>query len=575
MVEASHQIGFAQIGLGSVLSQHTLHVPPNQREYSWTEREVSGLFQDLNRAIAENADGYFLGSVVTIPERLGVLEVVDGQQRLATTAILLAAMRDALKGRDADKLIVERIDNTFLSTIDPRARQRVPRLRLNLADAAYFDRRVLNSDALGPALARSHRLINDASEMAAAHVAQVLKPYNETDYGDAINRWIEFVEHRAIVILLKVPTEANAYKMFETLNDRGLRTSQADLVKNYLFGQSGDRLAEAQQKWAAMKAVLESVTEDDAITVGFIRQMLISLQGHVTDAQVYDRIQATAKGSALSIQLLGQLEAGASDYAALLNSGHEKWNGYPPSTRRSVQTLNVLRLPRPMRPLMLSMVRALTPKEADRSLAVLVSLSVRFLICGGMRTGTVEETLAAAAKAVSDGDITNAAGLTAALAKIIPGDARFADSFRIATVSGAHFARYYLRSLETTVKGEPDPYLVVNEDSSVINLEHVLPQKPGANWPQFTPEAAVAFGSRLGNMALLQAKKNADLHSASFHEKRSIYAETPYEWTRQIAELDEWTTEAINIRQAKMAEVALKTWKIDFGKQREVPKPNR
>ena len=69
------------------------------------------------------------------------------------------------------------------------------------------------------------------------------------DCGKAFSRR---VEHSATVILLKVPNDVNAYKMFETLNDRGLRTSQADLVKNYLFGQSGSRLGEAQQKWALM-----------------------------------------------------------------------------------------------------------------------------------------------------------------------------------------------------------------------------------------------------------------------------------------------------------------------------------
>ena len=76
-----------------------------------------------------------------------------------------------------------------------------------------------------------------------------------------------------------------------------------------------------------------------------------------------------------------------------------------------------------------------------------------------------------------------------------------------------HFARYYLRSLEMAVKKEPDPYFIPNDDQSVITLEHVLPEKPGANWPQFTLEAHAAVYRRLGNMALLRAKKNSDLHS--------------------------------------------------------------
>ena len=66
-------------------------MPSNQREYAWTEREVTDLLQDFALAISE-AKPYFLGTIVTIPREEGTLEVVDGQQRLATTAILLSAI---------------------------------------------------------------------------------------------------------------------------------------------------------------------------------------------------------------------------------------------------------------------------------------------------------------------------------------------------------------------------------------------------------------------------------------------------------------------------------------------------
>ena len=55
--------------------------------------------------------------------------------------------------------------------------------------------------------------------------------------------------------------------MFETLNDRGLRISQADLVKNYLFGQSGNRIREAQAKWASMIRSLENVDREDTAKI--------------------------------------------------------------------------------------------------------------------------------------------------------------------------------------------------------------------------------------------------------------------------------------------------------------------
>src|ERR1700726_1143698 len=96
MAEARSQIAFEELGLGSLLQRYRLRVPLHQREYAWKEREVTDLLQDYALAISQGTP-HFLGTIVTIPREEGALEVVDGQQRLATTAILLAAIRDYAK----------------------------------------------------------------------------------------------------------------------------------------------------------------------------------------------------------------------------------------------------------------------------------------------------------------------------------------------------------------------------------------------------------------------------------------------------------------------------------------------
>ena len=108
---AESEIGFAQLGLASVLKQNQLAVPANQREYSWTVKEVRTLLQDFAKSVADgDTESYFLGTIVTIPRIGGALEVVDGQQRLATTAIMLSAIRDYLRSRDP--MIADSIDNS-------------------------------------------------------------------------------------------------------------------------------------------------------------------------------------------------------------------------------------------------------------------------------------------------------------------------------------------------------------------------------------------------------------------------------------------------------------------------------
>jgi hypothetical protein len=147
--------------------------------------------------------------------------------------------------------------------------------------------------------------------------------------------WVSFIEHKALVVLPRVPNDANAYKMFETLNDRGLRTSHADVIRNYLFGRSGDRINEVQTRWAYMRGALESLEEDN-ITIDFLRHALIAIRGPVREAQVYDFVQELVKEEQAAITFTSTLEFLATSYVATFNSEHDKWNGYPDAVRPQV-----------------------------------------------------------------------------------------------------------------------------------------------------------------------------------------------------------------------------------------------
>jgi len=552
------QIGFQQVGLGGVLKGYRLMVPPNQREYSWTDQEVTTLLQDFTRSISEEEGEYFLGTIVTIPRLPDLLEVVDGQQRLATTAILLSQIRNYLNDKEA--LIAESVTNAFLTDIDREKRERVAKMQLNTSDNEFFRAMIADKGPRPEALIHSHKLMVEAFDLCAAHIRTILAPFDPKDHGDVLNRWLSFVEHRAAVILLKVPSDVNAYTMFETLNDRGLKTSQADLVKNYLFGQSDKRLNEAQQKWTLMRGTLESLDEED-ITVTFLRHTLIIVRGYILGSQVYEAVQKQAKGSQTSLAFLNTLEQLATGYAAIATASHEKWNDYPDATRRAIETLNLLNV-KPMRPLMLAIAAKFKPNEANEAFRMLISWSVRLMIASTTRSGAVEVPLADRAHEVFTGKITDAATLKKKLAAIIPANAPFKQAFEIATVSKASLARYYLRSLEMAAKSEAAPWFIPNDDKQTINLEHVLPEKTEGNWNHINPDIAKVYVKRLGNLALMLAKSNSDLRSSGFDKKKAIYKDSPYETTRQIASVHDWTAKEIDDRQRVLAGLALKAWPL-------------
>ena len=541
------------------MKQYRLVVPPNQREYSWTDREVVTLFHDFSKAIADGDSSYFLGTIVTIPRSLEILEVIDGQQRLATTAILLSEIRNYLQPKET--LIAESITNEFLTVIDRDKRARITKLSLNLDDNEFF--RLSITDGTDGLVDRaSHQRIADAFKEARTQIKKIVGPYDVKDHGDILNRWLQFIEHAAQVILLTVPTDVNAYKMFETLNDRGLKTSQSDLVKNYLFGQSAERLPEAQQKWALLRGTLESLDEDD-ITVNFLRHALIAMRGYLTAPDVYETVQTKARGEQQSIAFLNALETLSTLYVAIFNPEHEKWNSYPDSMRRSIQTLNLFNI-RPFRPLMLAVSAKFNKKEAAAAFQAFVIWGVRLIVASSTRSGSVEQPIAAAALGVFAGEIATATKLKAKLAGVIPTDEPFKRAVEAATVSKASLARYYLRSLEMTAKGEATPWFTPNDDKQTINLEHVLPVKPDDSWNRFFPnqETMQAYVRRLGNMALLLAKNNSDLASGDFETKKVAYADSPYELTRQISTVDDWTEARISERQKGLAELALRAWPL-------------
>jgi hypothetical protein len=351
--------------------------------------------------------------------------------------------------------------------------------------------------------------------------------------------------------------------MFETLNDRGLKTTQADLVKNYLFGQAGDRLSEAQECWALIRGALESLQEEERedLTVTFLRHCLIVMEGFVRKDKVYEMVQNTAKGSQGSVAFLKKIQNLATVYVATFSRDHEKWNTYPDSMRSAIQTINFFDI-HPFRPVLLSVAAKYAPKEALKVYEMFISLGVRLIISASTRSGSVEETLAAVSKIVYEGGISTAEELRKAINNLIPTDEQFRQSFEIATVSKSSLARYYLRALERVAKRQPAPWYVPNDDKELITVDHILPEKPQNNWPQFTEEEVETYRKRLGNMALMINKENSDLKSAGFSEKSPFYKNSPYELTSQVATVQNWTVENICERQRGLAKFALQAWPI-------------
>src|SRR5437899_1063688 len=76
------------------IASYHWEVPEFQREFVWKDRQVNTLLLDINDAWTQAGDDYFLGAIVWFPQSDGPRAVIDGQQRLTTLFLLVAALRD-------------------------------------------------------------------------------------------------------------------------------------------------------------------------------------------------------------------------------------------------------------------------------------------------------------------------------------------------------------------------------------------------------------------------------------------------------------------------------------------------
>ena len=551
------------LGIADVLASRKIQVPIFQRAYSWEQGHVEALFDDISNAIAESEEEYFLGSIVA-SENEGDedhLEVIDGQQRLATTSILIAAIRDYFHS-EGDTERAEGIESKYLFEKDIWSKEVTPRLRLNDGDHDYYLKRVLSrpgsEDRVVEPARESHRALTLAAELAKKHVSLTASLGSKPT--ERLKALLTYLSEDAKIIWVTVPTHSNAFVIFETLNDRGLDLATSDLLKNFLFLTADDRINEVQKHWVGMYAVLEGAAMESA-SVDYIRHLWSSIHGATREAQLYDNIKKAIDNKQAAVDLAQELEDQAKLYVAIQNPEHAYWKPLGPTTQGHIETVNLLRMIQ-IRPLLLAIMSKFEPDEAKTVLRRMVSWGVRFLIVGGLGGGTLEKRYCAAAVAIRSGSIKTADELSSNLADVVPVDSRFESSFRGATVSYAYLARYYLRVLERQFCGEDQPEWIPNPNQEEVNLEHVLPRSPSTAWSALGPDVASAFAPRIGNLALMKERMNSLVANDGFEDKKPHLAASTYALTAKIGEEDEWGVEQIEARQARLAELAVAAWPI-------------
>jgi hypothetical protein len=543
-------------------------IPRFQRDYSWTNEEWEDLWMDLIGALNVDAEAaHYMGYLVLQSNDDKTFDVIDGQQRLTTISIIVLAVLkniqrliEARNDADSNQQRMSQIRQTYVGYLDPVTLVSRPKLTLNRNNNSYFQTFLVPLGHLPQRGFRaSEHLLRKAFEWFDRRVADYLKASSGNE-GMRLAKLVEDISDRLFFTVITVTDELNAYKVFETLNARGVRLSATDLLKNYLFsvldsgGETDHELRNLEDRWEAIVGRLQSENFPD-----FLRVHWNSRRPFARQADLFKTIRAKVSTSETVFTLLRQMEEDLDTYLALSSPEPSEWSQ---DDKQLAGILKTFRVRQPF-PLLLAAKRAFDAPDFTGLLRAAVVISMRFNVIGSYSTAEQERKYNEVAERVAKKELNNLIDVLHALRNIYPDDSAFRTAFSDKTIRTTdsrnnRVVRLILCAIEKHISSQD-----YNFASDAFNIEHVLPQNAPDGWGGLSNDDAYALTYRLGNMTLLQAGENRDIGTAEYDQKRAVYQQSGFAITRKLGNDNaEWTPERIAAQQNWMANQATAIWRI-------------
>ena len=553
-------------GMGELITRKKhLRVPPHQRDFAWGEDEVTQLLEDLIVAVDSENEEYFLGLLVIVGPIDGAWLVLDGQQRLATCTMVLAAIRFWLSQLERDD-DAKQIQRQFIS-VRRLGGDEEPRLTLNHTNKSTFSfllRPAVDSDEIRKALedhlpgTSNYKLIN-AYLKCRSSIGDEVTRLPEVEKDSFLYRLADFIENQAQTVCLEVDQAADAYKIFESLNDRGLALSALDLFKNFAFGTVDEnKHADLSRLWEEMSSqIVDSDAED------FLKVVWTAKYGRVQRGALFSMIRREYSTENEVLELIESLALQAELYAALLEPSHHVWATYGNSCAGYVAILRDLRA-RQIRPIILA---ALTHKISTNDMRVLlhnlVVLTVRYQTVGKRRTGLLEIACAKAAKRLSASPLKTTEALLELKALISSDDDFFVDFQRYRERNSKRALHILLAIESMDLHGELRPDWVYEKLSSETTVVVPLTGKRMSDSWNDSLESESKFiedqNRSIGNLILVSRKDAKNLSDASPQLVGEILCQSSYKSTIVVGKVvldSPWGHKQIEYRQSLLGSQA-------------------
>lgn len=541
-------------------------VPMFQRDYSWTEQEWDDLWQDIVALLEPGGEqGHYMGYLVLQSSDERNYDIIDGQQRLTTLSLIVLAvlcnlrrLADLKVDTDDNRRREEELRKTYIGYLDPVTLIPRSKLTLNRHNDQFYQSYLVPLERLPRRnLKASEHLLRKSFEWFECKVRE---RFGETRSGAELARFVDMVADRLFFTVISVTDELNAFKVFETLNARGVRLSSTDLLKNFLFsvvhgaGGHEHEIRTLEERWEAVVGRLGSESLPD-----FLRVFWNSQNPLTRHSDLFKTICASIKSKADVFALLRDMDRDADIYAALGDANAHVWNA---AQQKHVAELVMFNIRQPSA-LLLAARRMLNDSDFTRILRACAIVSLRYNVIGNLAANEQERVYNSVAVKIARQQLSGAGDTIRALREVYPSDDQFRSAFsekqiRTTSARNRQVARYILFEIEKHAANQAFDYR-----SDKYTIEHILPEHPDEGWDAFNDEQVDRCVYRIGNLTPLEAAANRDVGNKPYEEKRRVYGQSGFEITRRVAcDHLEWTPERIASRQQWLAGQATAIWRL-------------
>jgi len=595
-----------------IFADRFLRVPDYQRGYAWGEKQLRDLIEDLEVLEAESE--HYTGTLVLHPARETIMDegggtqrvynVVDGQQRLTTMVILLAAIRREMQrlGRTA---VAEAIKKNYLITFDIESQPR-PKLTLNTDTHAFFQRNILGDQpGVDGARIESENRLSEAQKLFRSYLEEQRAALGDARYPDWLILLQRKVTDRLKLTVYEVKQEADVGVIFEVMNNRGKQLSEMEKVKNYLLYVASKIPMEAAQRLArdineAWHRILARLMEANASSSAHEDQML---RAHWLMVQSYETKKWKGNDSikeqfslkkyrgqhaellGLVAEYVAQLDDFSVAYCDLMKPGRSSaFSRFTDSeSRRSLQ-LAATKLGR-LETLVsfLPLFGAVRVRHSDDAAACLRLLELgekyafRVFRSAQRRANAGQSTLFKLGHELFHGRTSLEAALTEIQGLLLyyaPTNEFLKSLDEPADWYGRYSLTYFLYEYEAHlagVRGEA-PKLTwedFNRSDKKKTVEHILPQGPDKPYwrERWTPEQIARYTHDIGNLCL--TFDNSSYSNKAFPDKKGTagqgvgYANSTLFMEKKLAIYADWTETELLARRKEIVSWAAKRWHVD------------